>query len=106
MESLQHFTYLGVDLIILLPFVFKMFDDRLGFGKHRRSIVVSTSAVLLVFAVWDVFAVKADVWAFNPDYIMGIRFAGLPLEELLFFLAVPLTSILVWEATGHWKGRD
>ena len=106
MAGLQHFIYLAVDLIILLPFVFKINDSRLGFAKRRFSIIMSTGIVLAVFAVWDIFAVRANVWAFNPSYIIGIRFAGLPLEEILFFISVPVTSILVWESTGYWKGRN
>ncbi len=106
MEGLEHLTYLGVDLIILLPFIFKLGDSRLGFGRRRRSISISTAIALAVFAIWDVFAVRAEVWAFNPAYIIGVKLAGLPVEEILFFISVPLTSILVWEATGYWKGRD
>lgn len=100
-----HLTYLAVDLIILLPFLVKLRDPRLSFGQHRRSIVVATLVVLSVFAVWDVFATRAGVWAFNPNYIVGIEIAHLPLEEILFFISVPVTSILVWEATAYWGGR-
>ncbi|MGB9591461.1 MAG: lycopene cyclase domain-containing protein, partial [Candidatus Kryptoniota bacterium] len=62
--------------------------------------------VLTVFVVWDILAVEAGVWSFNRSYIIGIRFAQLPLEEILFFISVPVASILVWEATGFWGGRD
>lgn len=103
--DIQHLTYLAVDLIILLPFLLKIRDRRLRFGQHRRSIVVATAVVLIAFAVWDVFATRAGVWAFNPDYVIGIEFMHLPLEEILFFVSVCVTSILVWEATGYWGGR-
>lgn len=102
---MQHLTYLAVDLIILIPFLVKLRDPRLRFGQHRRSIVIATLVVLSVFAVWDVFATRAGVWAFNPDYIIGIEVAHLPVEEILFFVSVPVTSILVWEATGYRGGR-
>ncbi len=105
MEVLRHFTYLGVDLIILLPFIFKMSDPRLGFRKHAGPIVISAAIVASLFTVWDILAVRGNVWSFNPEYITGIMFAGLPLEEILFFISVPLTSILVWEATGYRREK-
>ncbi len=102
---MQHLIYLAVDMVILLPFLVKLKDPRLRLLQHRRSIIISTLVVLTVFVVWDIFATRAGVWSFNPRYIVGIEIAGLPLEEILFFISVPVTSILVWEATGFWGGR-
>lgn len=103
--SLGHFTYLAVDMFILVPFLAEMNDRRLGLREHRKSIALSTALVLTVFAVWDVFAVRGNVWGFNPEYVTGLRIAGLPIEELIFFVSVPVTSILVWEATEKRRGR-
>ncbi|MCL4540134.1 MAG: hypothetical protein M1469_09645 [Bacteroidetes bacterium] len=49
-------AYLAVDLVILFPFVAKMRDPKLGFSKHRQSIIASTLVVpadfeMLVVAV-------------------------------------------------------
>lgn len=104
--GLQHFVYLAVDLVILLPFVLKIKDSRLGLWKNRTPIFVSTMLVAVVFVVWDVFAVRAGVWAFQTSYITGIKVAQIPLEEIIFFVSVPVTSVLVWEATGYWGGRE
>ncbi len=104
MEIFGHLTYLGVDLIILFPFLYKMSDSRLGFRKNAGAIIISVAIVAIVFTLWDILAVRANVWGFNPAYIMDIKFEGLPLEEILFFVAVPVTSLLVWEATGYRKG--
>ena len=102
----QHLIYLAVDLFILLPFILKLNDQRLRFRRHSKSIIVSTLSVLTVFVVWDILAVHAEVWSFNRSYIIGIEIARLPLEEILFFISVAVTSILVWEATGFRGGRD
>ena len=44
-------------------------------------------------------AIGAHVWTYNPRYLTGLRFPGqLPVEELLFFLAIPLCGLLTYNA--------
>lgn len=50
-----------------------------------------------VFLAWDVLATAAGVWDFNGRYLVGVELPfGLPLEELLFFLVVPLCGLLTY----------
>ena len=50
-----------------------------------------------LYLVWDyVFTIK-NVWSFNEDYILGIKFFELPLEEILFFITVPFACIFIYE---------
>ena len=106
MNSIQHLMYLAVDLFILIPFILKLNDSRLGFRRLSKSIIVSTLTVLTLFVLWDILAVQAGVWSFNRSYIIGIEIARLPLEEILIFISVAVTSVLVWEATGFREGRE
>jgi len=48
----------------------------------------------------DVVVTAAGHWSFSPRYTLGIMIINLPVEEVLFFVVVPLTSILVWETVG------
>jgi lycopene cyclase domain-containing protein len=51
------------------------------------------------FVVWDVLAVKAGHWSFDLRQTLGVVLPGdLPLEEGLFFLVVPVASVLTLEA--------
>ena len=47
------------------------------------------ATIALPFLVWDAL-VAGRHWDFNPRYVLGIRLAGLPIEEILFFFTVPL----------------
>lgn len=53
------------------------------------------SAIIIVglfFIIWDIYFAYQNVWGFNDDYLIGIRWFRLPLEEWLFFLLIPYAS--------------
>lgn len=50
----------------------------------------------LPFVLWDI-AVVGRHWWFEPTRVLGPQLLGLPLEELGFFLVVPLACLVTWE---------
>ena len=56
----------------------------------------------LFFLFWDVLFTVKGVWSFNPHYIIGITFFGLPLEEILFFLTVPFACIFIYACLNYY----
>ncbi|MFN2560142.1 MAG: lycopene cyclase domain-containing protein [Jatrophihabitans sp.] len=55
--------------------------------------------VLVVFSMWDLAAIRARWWHYDPHYLVGVTLPGrLPLEELLFFLVIPTCAVLTLEA--------
>lgn len=88
--------YLLFDLFVLLgPLVLGRWL-RLGFGRHLRAALVATLVASVPWIAWDV-AVTGKHWTFDPRYVLGPEVLGLPFEELLFFLAVPLACLFTWE---------
>lgn len=51
----------------------------------------------LFYILWDAWFTSLNVWSFNPDYINGIKFLGLPVEEILFFFVVPYCCTFIYE---------
>ena len=49
----------------------------------------------VVFVVWDII-VTGFFWYFNPTFTLGPRIAGVPFEEILFFLTVPFGCLVLW----------
>ena len=45
-------------------------------------------------------ATHAGHWMFDPGQTLSARFFGLPLEELGFFVVIPLAGLLTYEAVG------
>lgn len=68
------------------------------FCRWRR-LLLSLLPVVTVFVVWDLLAIAAGHWRFDEAQTTGIVLpGGLPLDELLFFVVVPVCAILGFEA--------
>ena len=73
----------------------------LGVGVYRQwqRLGATLAPVLVVFVAWDEFAIAHDQWSYDAHYLVGVTLPGrLPLEELLFFLVVPICAVLTFEA--------
>lgn len=95
MDHWQYLWVLAACLIITIPLEF------LGSGVYRWPMrtIRAVLPVAAVFIVWDTIAIAADVWTYNPRYITGIELpAALPIEELLFFIVIPLCGLLTYSA--------
>lgn len=51
----------------------------------------------IFYIVWDSWFTSLGVWSFNENYITGVKFFGLPLEEILFFFVVPYCCTFIYE---------
>ena len=74
------------------------------YARWRR-LLLTLLPVVAVFTTWDVLAIRAGHWAYDPRQTTGVRLGNLPLEELLFFLVIPTCSILAFEAVRVVQAR-
>lgn len=73
------------------------------YARWRR-LLLTLLPVFVVFTVWDVLAIRAGHWAYDPRQTSGVHLANVPLEELLFFLVIPTCSVLALEAVRAVRG--
>jgi lycopene cyclase domain-containing protein len=67
--------------------------------RRWRRLLLTLLPVVVVFVLWDLAAIAAGHWTFDPEQTTGVLFpGGLPLDELLFFLVVPVCAVLGFEA--------
>lgn len=102
MDRWQYLFVLASCLVITAPLEF------MGTGVYRqpRRAARAVLPVALVFIVWDALAIAAHIWTYNPRYVTGIELpAALPLEELLFFIVIPLCGLLTYSAVDGILGR-
>lgn len=62
---------------------------------HLKSLGAALLILFLIAVMWDQLSVRMGLWVFSQDEIVGNLF-GLPIEEYLFFLFVPLLSINIY----------
>ncbi|AGZ40230.1 lycopene cyclase domain-containing protein [Actinoplanes friuliensis] len=68
--------------------------------RRWRRLLLTLLPVAIVFILWDLAAIAAGHWTFDPEQTTGILLpGGLPIDEVLFFVVVPICAILGFEAT-------
>ena len=72
--------------------------------RQARRLVLTLLPVLAVFLTWDLLAVRAGQWSFDPAQVLGPRVGSLPVEEVAFFLVIPTCAVLALEAVRAVRG--
>lgn len=79
------------------------------FVRWRR-LAMSVLPVVVVFMLWDAYAVAGGHWWFNSQLTTGwITVAAIPAEELAFFIVIPICAVLTFEAVRAlrpWPAGD
>jgi lycopene cyclase domain-containing protein len=96
------YAYLLINLLTVFFPVVLSFDKRVAFYKSWKFIWPGMAITGLFFLFWDVLFTIHGVWSFNQAYIVGVKFFGLPLEEMLFFLTVPFACIFIYACLNHY----
>ena len=108
---MRHYTYLAAMGFTLLGSIWLEIFLKVAVLRRIRRLLISVLPVGLAFVLWDRFAITQGHWRFDSTQVLNIgRIWGLPLEEYLFFIFVPLAAILTIEAVRkvntHWKVGD
>ncbi len=102
---MRHLTYLAVLVFILLASGWLELVLHVRVLARWKRLLATVLPVAAVFAAWDLYAVAQGHWWFDLDWFVGVVLpGGLPLEEALFFLVVPLAAILALEAVRTVRG--
>jgi lycopene cyclase domain-containing protein len=93
---MMQFEYLLFNILVI--------SGPLLFGTLRRfyfldRVKQAFGAIFIIsipYIIWDVLVTNSH-WKFNERFILGIKIAGLPIEEILFFITVPFACLFTWE---------
>ncbi|MFI6822680.1 lycopene cyclase domain-containing protein [Micromonospora sp. NPDC050187] len=107
---MRQFAYLGVLAGCLVCALWLEPVFRVNVLRRWRRLLLTLVPVVLIFALWDLAAIAAGHWTFDPEQTTGVLLPGeLPLDELLFFVVVPICTILGFEAVravNRWPAGD
>jgi lycopene cyclase domain-containing protein len=68
------------------------------YARWRR-LLVALGPVVIVYGGWDLWAIHRHQWSYDKRWLVGwILPGGLPIEELLFFIVIPICAVLTLEA--------
>ncbi len=98
MDRFQYLLLMAGCVIITLPLEFVI-----GARVYRRPkrLLAAMAPMLVVFLAWDILGIVRNHWTFNQQLVTGIHLGVLPLEELVFFLVIPVCGLLTYEAVGR-----
>jgi len=95
----DHYQYLGLlaaCLILTLPLEVVY---RAGVWRRPLRLVRVLWLPLVLFSVTDAAAIAHGLWRYNARYVTGVQLPGrLPIEEVAFFVIIPICSILAFQA--------
>ena len=95
-DRYQYLLLMAACLVVTLPLEF-VFGARVW--RRPRRLVVALVPTVLVFAIWDIVAIARESWSFNAAYVTGRQLPrNLPVEELVFFIVIPICGLLTLEA--------
>lgn len=73
--------------------------------RRPRRLLRAVIPAMVIFATWDAVAIGAGDWSYNPLYVTGWSLPfHLPVEELLFFVVIPLCGLLTYESVRRVLG--
>ena len=99
MDRYQYLLIMAACAAVTLPleFVFRARVYRRP-GRLLRAMWLPVA----LFVVWDLVAIARGHWTFDPRWVTGWELpGGLPVEELAFFVVIPLCALLTFEASRH-----
>lgn len=98
-DQYQYLALMGACLLVTLPLEFA-----LGARVYRRvrGLIWALLPVVVIFSIWDIVGILRDHWSYNPRFVSGLQLGlGMPVEELVFFVVVPICGLLSYEAVGQ-----
>lgn len=70
---------------------------RLRVLRQPRRLLLTVALAGTPFLLWDLWATHEGHWWFDEDQTLPWRVAGLPLEEIAFFVVIPVVAVLTLE---------
>jgi lycopene cyclase domain-containing protein len=106
--SLPHWAYVAMLAFCLAGTLPLVPAFRLSVLRQPRRLLLTIALAGTPFVLWDLYATHAGQWWFDEGQTLPWRVAGLPLEEIGFFVVIPLVSVLTYEAVkvARRRGRE
>ncbi|HET9022854.1 MAG TPA: lycopene cyclase domain-containing protein [Ornithinibacter sp.] len=102
-DRYQYLLLMAGCLAVTLPLEFAL---RARVYRRPVRLLAALLPVVAIFVVWDVVGIVREHWWYSERYTTGILLPlDVPIEELVFFVVIPICGLLTYEAVGTVLGR-
>lgn len=98
---MSNYTYIGLMLVFaIIPSIILLYllRDRI----NKKNLLITLFLLFIVGVIWDQISVRMGIWSFSDNKIIGNIF-GIPIEEYIFIVFVPLLSITIFTLINKIK---
>lgn len=95
--SLPHWSYVAMLAFCLAGTLPLVPAFRLRVLRQPARLLLTIALAGSPFLLWDLWATHVGHWWFDEGQTLPWRVAGLPLEEIGFFVVIPAVSVLTLE---------
>ena len=97
----QNIVYILLLLIFFLTTLIVNLKRKDNFLSKLKYLFPAMLFSAIIFITWDIRFTELGIWKFNPEFVLGIKFKNIPVEEGLFFFGVPFFSVYIYEILGN-----
>lgn len=73
--------------------------------RRPRHLLAALLPTVAAFVAWDALAIARGHWSFSNRYTTGWLLPGdVPVEEIVFFVVIPVCGLLTLEAVRNLLG--
>ena len=94
MAQYEYLILMAACVAITLPLEFVL---RARVYRRLPLMLPTILIVVVAFGAWDLLGIAREHWTYNPEFVTGIQFGIIPLEEIVFFIVIPLCALLSYE---------
>ena len=96
-------SYLAMLGFVVVASFWLEFAFKLRVLRDPKRLFLTIIASTPIFILWDAYAIANHHWTFGEGLTTGIIGPlGVPLEEYLFFIVIPIASILTLEGVKNF----
>ncbi len=106
-DRYQYLALMAACVLLTLPLEFLL---RARVCRRPVRLALAMLPTFVIFVAWDILGIVRDHWSYSPRFTTGIMLGPMPLQELVFFLVIPVCGLLTHEAVGtvlrRGRGRE
>ena len=91
MSGFEYIILMSIFAIIPSLVLLYILRNKINF----KNLGIALFILFIIGIIWDQLSVRFGIWSFSSDKIIGNLF-GLPIEEYIFIIFVPLLAIMVY----------